>query len=110
MSSQPVIATDGLSKDYGSGRGVFELNLEVEQGEVFGFLGPNGAGKSTTMRLLLDLIKPTSGSVRLLGLDSFTDSLAIRSRVGFLPGDLALHPKPAGRRSCSTISPGFGAV
>ena len=61
VSAEPVIATRGLSKDYGSGHGLFELDLEVERGEVFGFLGPNGAGKSTTMRLLLDLIKPTLG-------------------------------------------------
>ncbi len=97
MSAPPVIVTNGLSKDYGSGRGLFGLDLEVEQGEVFGFLGPNGAGKSTTMRLLLDLIKPTSGSARLLGLDSVDDSLAIRRRIGFLPGDLALYPKLTGR-------------
>lgn len=64
---------------------------------MFGFLGPNGAGKSTTMRLLLDLIKPTSGSAQLLGLDSVKDSLAIRRRVGFLPGDFALYPKLTGR-------------
>jgi len=93
----PVIATSGLSKDYGSGRGLFGLDLEVQAGEVFGFLGPNGAGKSTTMRLLLDLIKPTSGSARVLGLDTGTDSLEIRRRVGFLPGDLALYPKLTGR-------------
>jgi len=97
VSTQPVIATSGLSKDYGSGRGLVELDLEVWQGEVFGFLGPNGAGKSTTMRLLLDLIKPTSGSAQLLGLDSVKESLAIRRRVGFLPGDLALYPKLTGR-------------
>ena len=97
MSAQPVIATSGLSKDYGSGRGLFGLDLEVQQGEVFGFLGPNGAGKSTTMRLLLDLIKPTSGSARVLGLDPGKQSLAIRRRVGFLPGDLALYPKLSGR-------------
>ncbi len=64
---------------------------------MFGFLGPNGAGKSTTMRLLLDLIKPSSGSAQILGLDTITDSLAIRRRVGFLPGDLALYPKATGR-------------
>ncbi|MGO9760410.1 MAG: ABC transporter ATP-binding protein [Solirubrobacteraceae bacterium] len=87
----------GLSKDYGCGRGLFDLDLEVRQGEVFGFLGPNGAGKSTTMRLLLDLIKPSSGSARVLGLDSRTQSLEIRRRVGFLPGDLALHPKLTGK-------------
>ncbi len=97
MSAAPVIATHGLSKDYGSGRGLFDLELEVQRGEVFGFLGPNGAGKSTTMRLLLDLIKPTSGSAQVLGLDSGTDSLTIRRRVGFLPGDLALYPKLSGR-------------
>jgi ABC-2 type transport system ATP-binding protein len=92
-----VIATTGLAKDYGSGRGLFGLDLEVRQGEVFGFLGPNGAGKSTAMRLLLDLIRPTSGSARVLGLDTVRDSLEIRRRVGFLPGDLALYPKLTGR-------------
>ena len=64
---------------------------------MFGFLGPNGAGKSTTMRLLLDLIRPTSGSAQILGLDTVGDSMAIRRRVGFLPGDLALYPKLTGR-------------
>jgi ABC-2 type transport system ATP-binding protein len=88
-----AIRTERLSKDYGGGRGLFELDLEVERGEVFGFLGPNGAGKSTTMRLLLDLISPTSGSAALLGLDSHRQSLDIRRRIGFLPGDFALYPK-----------------
>lgn len=97
MTAPPVIATSGLSKDYGSGRGLFGLDLEVREGEVFGFLGPNGAGKSTTMRLLLDLIRPTSGSARVLGLDTVRESLQIRRRVGFLPGDLALYPKLTGR-------------
>jgi len=94
---EAAIATSGLTKDFGSGRGLFGLDLEVRQGEVFGFLGPNGAGKSTTMRLLLDLIRPTAGSARVLGLDSVSDSLAIRRRIGFLPGDLALYPKLTGR-------------
>jgi ABC-2 type transport system ATP-binding protein len=97
VSGQPVITTRGLSKDYGAGRGLFELALEVERGEVFGFLGPNGAGKSTTLRLLLDLIRPTAGSARVLGLDTISDSVALRRRVGFLPGDLALSPKLTGR-------------
>ena len=92
-----MIVTAGLSKDYGSGRGLFGLDLEIAQGEVFGFLGPNGSGKSTTMRLLLDLIRPSSGSARVLGLDTRRDSLEIRRRVGFLPGDLALYPKLTGR-------------
>lgn len=97
MSADPVIVTTGLSKDYGSGRGLFGLDLEIAQGEVFGFLGPNGSGKSTTMRLLLDLIRPSSGSARVLGLDTRRESLEIRRRVGFLPGDLALYPKLTGR-------------
>ena len=94
---EAAIATSGLTKDFGSGRGLFGLDLEVRQGEVFGFLGPNGAGKSTTMRLLLDLIRPTAGSARVLGLDAVADSLTIRRRVGFLPGDWALYPKLTGR-------------
>jgi ABC-2 type transport system ATP-binding protein len=88
----PAIETVGLSKDYGSGRGLFDLDLTVERGEVFGFLGPNGAGKSTTMRLLLDLIRPTSGAARILGQEVGRDAVAIRRRVGFLPGELALYP------------------
>ena len=92
-----AIATHGLSKDYGSGRGLFDLDLTVEEGEIFGFLGPNGAGKSTTMRLLLDLIRPTSGAAEILGLDTRADSLEIRRRIGFLPGDLALYPQLRGR-------------
>jgi ABC-2 type transport system ATP-binding protein len=91
-----AICIAGLSKDYGQGRGLFDLDLAVERGEILGFLGPNGAGKSTTMRLLLDLIRPTSGSARVLGLDSHAQSLEIRRRVGFLPGDFALYPKLSG--------------
>ena len=110
MTAEPVIATSGLSKDYGSGRGLFGLDLEVEQGEVFGFLGPNGAGKSTTMRLLLDLIRPSSGSARVLGLDTVRDSLEIRRRVGFLPGDLALYPKLTGRAMLDYLAQLRGTV
>jgi ABC-2 type transport system ATP-binding protein len=110
VSAPPVIATRKLSKDYGSGRGLFELDLEVAQGEVFGFLGPNGAGKTTTMRLLLDLIRPTGGSARVLGLDSAKDSLAIRRRVGFLPGDLAMYPKLTGRAMLDYLSHLRGGV
>jgi ABC-2 type transport system ATP-binding protein len=91
-----AIRTRGLSKDYGRGHGVFDLDLDVQRGEVLGFLGPNGAGKTTTMRMLLDLIRPTSGSATVLGLESRADSLEIRRRIGFLPGDLTLHPKLTG--------------
>ena len=96
MSYAAAIRTRGLSKDYGEGHGLFDLDLEVERGEIFGFLGPNGAGKSTTMRLLLDLIAPTAGSATLMDLDSRADSLEIRRRVGYLPGDFALYPKLSG--------------
>ena len=79
---------------------------------MFGFLGPNGAGKSTTMRLLLDLIRPTLGSAPVLGLDTGRESLEIRRRVGFLPGDLALYPKldRAGRARLPRASSGAGST
>ncbi len=96
VSGATAITTSGLSKDYGGGNGLFDLDLSIERGEVFGFLGPNGAGKSTTMRLLLDQIRPTGGSASVLGLDSRRDSLAIRRRIGFLPGDFELYPKLTG--------------
>lgn len=88
-----AISARSLTKDYGNGNGLFGLDLEVERGEIFGFLGPNGSGKSTTMRLLLDLIRPSSGAASLLGLDSRVQSLEIRRQVGFLPGDFALYPR-----------------
>ena len=80
MNAHAAITTTGLSKDYGEGHGLFDLDLEVRRGEILGFLGPNGAGKSTTMRLLVDLIKPTSGSARLFGMNSQSESG--RSGVG----------------------------
>lgn len=99
--SKPVIETKGLSKRYGR-RGPLALDgldLQVDPGEVFGFLGPNGAGKTTTIRLLLDLLRPTSGSARILGLDARTDSLAIHRRIGYLPGELPF----AGRQTVDTL-------
>ena len=96
MSYAVAIRTRGLTKDYGEGHGLFDLDLEVQRGEIFGFLGPNGAGKSTTMRLLLDLIVPTRGSATLMELDGHAHSLEVRRRVGFLPGDLELYPRLSG--------------
>jgi ABC-2 type transport system ATP-binding protein len=92
-----VIQTTRLSKHYGSARGIADVTLTVERGEVFGFLGPNGAGKTTTIRTLLDLLHPTSGSARVFGLDSRRDSRAIRARLGNLPGDFAYEPRMTGR-------------
>lgn len=86
------LATEGLTKDYGGGRGVFDLDLRVQRGEVFGFIGPNGAGKTTTIRLLMDLIRPDRGRATILGLDARRDGLAIKRRVGYLPGELPQFP------------------
>src|SRR5512139_1533287 len=87
-----AIVCAGLTKDYGHGRGLFDLDLEVHAGEIFGFIGPNGAGKTTTIRLLMDLVRPDRGSARLLGLDARRDSLEIKRRVGYLPGELPRFP------------------
>lgn len=87
----PAIETEGLTKRYGRVLALDGLTLRVERGEVFGFLGPNGAGKTTTIRLLLDLIRPTSGRAAILGRDCQRDSLAARAQVGYLPGDLRLY-------------------
>ncbi|MGN6613391.1 MAG: ATP-binding cassette domain-containing protein, partial [Angustibacter sp.] len=88
----PAIACRGLTKDFGGGRGVFDLDLVVQAGEVMGFVGPNGAGKTTTIRLLMDLIRPDRGTATVLGLDTRRDSRAIKRRVGYLPGELPQYP------------------
>ena len=75
------------------------MTIAVEAGEVFGFLGPNGAGKTTTIRTLLDLLHPTSGSARIFGLDSRRDSVAIRARLGNLPGDFGYGKQATGREA-----------
>lgn len=96
MTEQAAITTQALTKHFGDVVAVQDLDLTVERGEIFGFLGPNGAGKSTTIRTLLDQIRPTSGRASILGMDSHTDSLRIRSAIGYVPGDLALYPKMTG--------------
>ena len=83
-----AIHTSGLSKDYGLGRGLFELDLQVVQQEVFGFLGPNGAGKSTTIRCLMGLIRPSAGSAHIFGLDCIRDYVAVKRKVGYVPGEM----------------------
>ena len=89
----PAIEMRGLSKYYGEHLGIAEVDLDVEVGEVFGFIGPNGAGKTTTIRVLLDFLRATAGTAHLLGLDSHIDSLEVRRRIGYLPGDLALYER-----------------
>jgi ABC-2 type transport system ATP-binding protein len=100
----PVIETNRLSKLYGSHRGIEEVTIAVEAGEVFGFLGPNGAGKTTTIRTLLDLIHPTSGTALIFGLDSQRDSVAIRARLGNLPGDFGYGREASGREAVALLA------
>ncbi len=91
-----VVEIDKLTKWYGSHRGIVDVDLAVEQGEIFGFLGPNGAGKTTTIRLLLDLIRPTSGRALVFGIESTADPVAIHRRIGYLPGEFALFDRLTG--------------
>lgn len=88
MSENAAILTQGLIKNYGKVQALRGLDLEVRQGEIFGFLGPNGAGKTTTIRCLLDLIRPNGGKISVLGIDPQSDPVTVRQRVGYLPGEL----------------------
>ncbi len=94
-----VIQTEKLTKAYGAHRGILEVDLTVEQGEVFGFLGPNGAGKTTTIRTVLDLIRPTGGRALVFGIESTVDPVAIHRRVGYLPGEFGLYDRLTGAQT-----------
>src|SRR5256885_330609 len=83
-----AIHAEKLTKDYGAGRGIFDLDLDVAEGEVFGFLGPNGAGKTTTIKLLMGLSHATRGAATIFGLDADRDAVAVKKRVGYVPGEL----------------------
>jgi ABC-2 type transport system ATP-binding protein len=105
MGGIAAIETSGLSKTYGSDvHALVDLDLRVEQGEVFGYLGPNGAGKSTTIRLLLGLILPTRGRASLFGLDTRAEGVRARERVGYLPGDLRLADRLSGRQQVDSLA------
>lgn len=111
MNAVPVIKTNGLTKKYDrtSKPALENLSIEIDQGEVYGFLGPNGAGKSTTIRLLLGLLRPTSGSAAINQLDTFSQSVQIKKSLGYLSGDLAMYPKMTGSqllRYVDSLSPG----
>jgi ABC-2 type transport system ATP-binding protein len=92
-----AIQTSKLSKDYGLGHGLFDLDLTVAPQEVFGFLGPNGAGKSTTIRCLMGMIRPTFGSAHIFGLDCQRDSVEVKRKVGYMPGDMPQFGSLRGR-------------
>jgi ABC-type multidrug transport system ATPase subunit len=96
-----AVATRGLSKDYGGGHGLFDLDLEIEEGHVFGYLGPNGAGKTTTIRLLMGMIRPTRGSAAIFGLDTQRQSVPVKKLVGYLPGEL---PQFGGLRGSEVVA------
>jgi len=93
--AQPAISIHALTKRYGKLTAVSELHLEVNQGENLGFLGLNGAGKSTTIRILLDLLRPTSGNAAIFGHDCQTDGLQARAQVGYLPGEMGVNTAAA---------------
>jgi ABC-2 type transport system ATP-binding protein len=99
-----AIAATGLTKHYGAVRALDDLTLEVREGEIFGFLGPNGAGKSTFIRLLLGHIHPTSGSATVLGLDIGGAPVGLRSRIGYLPGGIALDDNLTGFRHLDDLA------
>ncbi|HEY5156022.1 MAG TPA: ABC transporter ATP-binding protein [Acidimicrobiales bacterium] len=95
--SPPPIRTVGMTMTYGSSRGVSDLDLQVDHGEVFGFLGPNGAGKTTTIRVLLDHLRPSAGTAEIFGLDCHHQSVEVHRRIGYVPGDLALYERLTAR-------------
>ncbi|HYK86402.1 MAG TPA: ABC transporter ATP-binding protein [Ktedonobacteraceae bacterium] len=96
--AEPVIVIDQLVKSYGKVQAVRGISINVERGEIFGFLGPNGAGKTTTLRCMLDLIRPTSGSIRVLGMDAQRELHALHQRIGYLPGDVRLPGQMTGKQ------------
>ncbi|HEY8739044.1 MAG TPA: ABC transporter ATP-binding protein [Candidatus Dormibacteraeota bacterium] len=95
-----AIRISGLTKDYGSGHGLFDLDLAVAEGEIFGYLGPNGSGKSTTIRLLMGMIRPTRGTATVFGLDSQREAVAVKRLVGYVPGEL---PQFGGLRGAEIV-------
>lgn len=90
--STPAIELTGLTKSYGRDRGIVDVNLRVEEGEIFGFIGPNGAGKSTTIRVLLNLLFPTAGKARIMDMDVVRDSKKIKYHTGYVPSDANAYP------------------
>jgi ABC-2 type transport system ATP-binding protein len=90
------ILLEGVTRFYGKHRGVEDISFAVEEGEIFGFLGPNGAGKTTTIRMLMGLIRPSGGSAHIFGRDCWADSAAVKTDVGFLPGDIRLYERMTG--------------
>jgi len=104
------IRTEALTKHYKDVKALVDLDLEVDQGEVFGFLGPNGAGKTTTIRSLLHFIFPTSGAASVLGMDVASNAVEIRSRVAYMPSEYSMYPKLTGAENLSYLANLRGGV
>ena len=96
-----AIETKGLTKDYGAGHGIFDLDLSIQEGEVFGYLGPNGAGKTTTIKLLMGMIHATRGSATIFGLDVDRDAVPLKHKIGYVPGEL---PQFGGWRGSEVVA------
>lgn len=96
MNTPTIISVSNLTKYYGSALGVQNINFTVNQGEIFGFLGPNGAGKTSTIRMLLDLLRPSSGEINIFGHEVYTHSLEIRKRCGYVPGNFSAYGNMTG--------------
>ena len=105
-----VVRTDQLTKRYGKTTALASLDLTIEAGEVFGYLGPNGAGKSTTIALLLGLIRPTSGTARIFGLDAWDDAPEIHRRLGYVPSEANLWPSLTGEEALRFLGNVHGSV
>ena len=101
---EAIIVIDQLKKSYGKIQAVKGISMRVERGEIFGFLGPNGAGKTTTIRCMLDVIRPTSGMIRVLGLNAQRDKLALHQYIGYLPGDVRLPGNMTGKQIINYFS------
>lgn len=94
--SESVIQVENLTKDYGNGRGIFNISMDIRKGEIFGFLGTNGSGKTTTIRSLMGFIKPDGGKCSVLGLDSRQQRANIMKSVSYIPGEIAFPDYPTG--------------
>jgi ABC-2 type transport system ATP-binding protein len=99
-----AVETRGLTRDFGALRAVDGIDLQVPQGSFFGFLGPNGAGKSTTIKCLTGLLRPSSGSMRILGMDPLADPVAVKRRIGVVPEDLALFDRLTAQETLTFVA------
>ncbi|NMO94747.1 ABC transporter ATP-binding protein [Paenibacillus lemnae] len=103
-----AVEAQGISKLYGSKAGVQDLSMEVKQGEVFGFIGPNGAGKSTTIRMMMQLLRPTEGSLHVLGEELNREKPELRRRIGYLPSEITLYPQMTGKQAIELTGKAYG--